>query len=70
MLDRTNVILSGDCLGANFLSLEFTRDVGIDGAESVHLRQLFRLDETDLELFEFLLDLSRHKDDLVGGFGA
>ena len=70
LLDGTYVIFGGNSLGANLLAVEFGRYVCVDRAEGVHLWQLLRLDETDLQLFEFLLDLGGHKDDLIGLVGA
>jgi hypothetical protein len=70
LLDGAYVILGGDSLGANLLAVKFSRYVCVDRAEGVHLWQLFRLDKTDLQLFEFFLNLGGHKDDLIGLVGA
>jgi len=70
LLYRTDVIFGGDCLRLNFLSVENTLDEGIDGAKGVHLGKLLGLNETDLQLLEFLLDLRRHEHNSVRGIGA
>jgi len=70
LLNRANVVFCGNSLGANLLSIEFCNNISVDRSHEVHLRQFLRLDETDLELFEFLLNLSGHEDDLIGRFRA
>lgn len=65
MLHGADVIFGGNCDRADLLTLELSSDVSIDSSERVHLGQFLSLNETDLELLEFFLDLCGHQDDLV-----
>ena len=45
--------------------MEFASDVSIDRAKGVHLGQLLRLNEANLELLELFLDLGRHENNFT-----
>ena len=70
MLDGANIIFGGNSYRSDFFALEISFNVGVDSAESVHFGQFFSLYETDLELLELFLNLSRHEHDLVCIVGA
>ena len=66
MLDGANIISGCHRRRADSLAIELAGDVCINGAESIHDGKLLGCNESDLELLELLLDLSRHHDNLAG----
>ena len=70
LLNRRNLTPGLDCSRANLLSSEFTFDERVNRAKCVQMRQLHRLDESDLQLLELFLDLGGHQDDGIGSVGS
>lgn len=67
---RTDIVTGRDSLRFDVFAIELSLDEGVDCSKSVHLGELFGLNETDLELFEFFLDLCGHKHYISSGVRA